>query len=65
MAKSFDYQKAKQEFIDELDAGKYVTNILPNEGEDYQDVEGNDIAAFAAHLKTKDAKLLSAETFKK
>ena len=61
----FDYETAKQEFINELMAGEYDIEISPNEEEDYKKSESIDFEAFREYLNSDESKCLSAEAFGK
>jgi len=62
---SIDYEKEKQEFIAEIEAGKHDIEILPNEEVDYQQNINDDFVAFSEHLNSEEAKKLVAETLGK
>jgi hypothetical protein len=60
-----DYEKMKNEFIAELLAGDYDTDILPNEEVDYQSIQNGDFEAFKEYLKSDNAKILSSKILEK
>jgi len=62
---NFDYEKEKEDFITELEAGNYDIEISPNEERDYDQSVNDDVLAFNEHLNSEEAKKLAAETFGK
>lgn len=62
---ALDYDKEEQEFINELEAGKFKTGSLPNNGYVYDNARGErDIAAFDDYLKSNAFKTLNNEASK-
>jgi len=59
-----DYDKEEQEFLAELDAGKYTIERIPNTAEDYQQYEERDLAAYTDYLHSEAFKALDAEASK-
>lgn len=60
-----DLKKEEQEFINELKAGKFAIERIPNEGKNYQENEKRDTAAFEEYLKSDLCKTLAAEAIRK
>jgi hypothetical protein len=57
---NIDLKKEEQTFIDELEAGKFTIEHIPNEGRNYQENEKRDITAFEEYLESDLYKSLSA-----
>ena len=60
-----DYAKIEQEFIDEMEAGKFNIEVMPNNDVDYALLEDSDYEAFKAHLKSDSAKALCRKALNK
>jgi len=60
-----DYNKEKEEFIAELEAGEYDLEISPNRGMDYRDIEDSDFIAFRENLDSVSSRALIVENFGK
>ena len=61
---AFDYENEKKVFSKELKDGKYRGGFIGNSGTDYQEREGEDLAAFKSYLKSNDFKSLNKEASK-
>jgi len=59
-----DYKKAEQEFIAELEAGKYKIERNPNTADDYQQYEDRDLDAYDKYLHSAAFKALDSEASK-
>ena len=59
-----DFEKEKEEFVNELKDGKFSIEYLPNSSVDYETLENRDMEAFDEHLKSKEFKTLVDEVFK-
>jgi len=60
----FDYNKEEQDFLAELEKGKFGIERIPNTASDYQEKEDRDLAAFSNYLKSDSFKNLNAEASK-
>jgi hypothetical protein len=60
-----DYNKEKEEFMAELEAGEYDLDISPNRGMDYRDIEDSDLLAFKENLDSVSSRALIAENLGK
>ena len=59
---AFDYDKEKQVFEEELKAGKYGIERIPNTETDYaEEKENRDLEAYKSYLKSNAFKVLDKE----
>ena len=59
-----DFDKEEQDFLNELNGGKFKIERIPNTAPDYQGYEDRDLAAFEDYLKSDSFKLLNTEAAK-
>ena len=57
----FDYAKAEKEFRDELEAGKFDIEYMPDSGSYDKEMESRDLAAFDDYLSSQPFKALGYE----
>jgi len=62
---NIDLKKEEQTFIDELEAGEFAIEHIPNEGKNYQENEKRDITAFEEYLESDLYKSLDTEASRK
>jgi hypothetical protein len=53
---AIDYEKEEQQFLDELNAGKFAIEVLENEGLAREQKEKDDMSAFETYLDSEDFK---------
>jgi len=58
---AIDYAKEEQEFLAELNAGKFAIEVLENQGPAREQKEADDVSAFEAYLGSKDFKSFREE----
>ena len=61
----FNYDNLEQELNEDLEAGKYDIDTMPNEGKECFGIEDGDYEAFEEHLKSDAAISLCKEVFVK
>jgi hypothetical protein len=61
---SIDYDKEEKEFLEELNAGKFKIDRLPNTADDYSQKEDRDLHAFTNYLNSDSFKILDTEASK-
>jgi hypothetical protein len=58
------FEKEAQEFIREIDVGKFKLEVIPNTARDYRDVDKRDLDAFSNYLNSDSFKILNNEASK-
>jgi len=56
-----DYDNEEQQFLAELNAGKYKIERMPNTEPDYREKEDRDLSSFKNYLNSASFKALDAE----
>ena len=59
-----DFDKEEQDFLNELNVGKFKIERIPNTAPDYQEYENRDLIAFNNYLKSESFKVLNTEASK-
>jgi hypothetical protein len=54
-----DFNKEEQDFLNELNAGKFKIERIPNMAPDYQEYEDRDLAAFNNYINSDSFKALN------
>ena len=61
---AIDFDKEEQEFLNELETGKFKIERNPNKASDYQEKEDRDLSAFNKYLNSDSFKILNKEASK-
>ena len=61
----FDYNKAEQDFLEQLKNREFSVEILENNGPDRKTREADDLAAFTTYMASEDYQLFCKEVSEK
>jgi hypothetical protein len=61
---ALDYEKEERAFLEELNAGQYGIERMPNTETDYREKEERDVKAFDNYLASESFKALNASASK-
>ncbi|MCL2792689.1 MAG: hypothetical protein FWD87_06325 [Spirochaetaceae bacterium] len=53
-----NFDKEEEQFLDELNSGKFKIERIPNAADDYQNYEDRDLAAYKSYLQSDAFKSL-------